>query len=182
MKVGLFQPTAAIKMDAGRSGAFARSAWMDSRIRDIGKALAEQLTALTANAAALRRTDVCIATMRPAPMPAPPISIFPRFIKKIASQNLRGSAQTIFASNLLGATCARVCPVQELCEGAMRAGRRPQAYRHWTTAAIRHGLRPRTPQLSGSESRADGQIHSRDRRRASGAFLRQANWQCWATR
>src|SRR5271168_1191220 len=46
----------------------------------------------------------------------------PRFIKKIASENLRGSAQTIFASNLLGATCARVCPVQELCEGACVLG------------------------------------------------------------
>src|ERR1700736_2139629 len=41
----------------------------------------------------------------------------PRFIKKIATENLRGSAATIFASNLLGATCARVCPGQELCEG-----------------------------------------------------------------
>jgi glutamate synthase (NADPH/NADH) small chain len=46
----------------------------------------------------------------------------PRFIKKIASRNLRGSAATIFASNLLGATCARVCPVQELCEGACVLG------------------------------------------------------------
>src|ERR1700684_3792796 len=46
----------------------------------------------------------------------------PRFIKKIATNNLRGSAETIFASNLLGATCARVCPVQELCEGACVLG------------------------------------------------------------
>jgi dihydropyrimidine dehydrogenase (NAD+) subunit PreT len=46
----------------------------------------------------------------------------PRFIKKIASENLLGSARTIFESNLLGATCARVCPVQELCEGACVLG------------------------------------------------------------
>ena len=46
----------------------------------------------------------------------------PRFIKKIATQNLRGSARTILESNLLGATCARVCPVQELCEGACVLG------------------------------------------------------------
>jgi dihydropyrimidine dehydrogenase (NAD+) subunit PreT len=39
-----------------------------------------------------------------------------------ATNNLRGSAATIFASNLLGATCARVCPVQELCEGACVLG------------------------------------------------------------
>ncbi len=46
----------------------------------------------------------------------------PAFIKKIASGNLRGSARTIFDANLLGATCARVCPVQELCEGACVLG------------------------------------------------------------
>ena len=42
----------------------------------------------------------------------------PGFIKKISTDNLTGSARTILESNLLGATCARVCPVQELCEGA----------------------------------------------------------------
>jgi glutamate synthase (NADPH/NADH) small chain len=46
----------------------------------------------------------------------------PRFIKKIASGNNLGSARTILESNLLGATCARVCPVQELCEGACVLG------------------------------------------------------------
>ncbi len=46
----------------------------------------------------------------------------PRFIKKIATGNLHGSARTIFDSNLLGATCARVCPVEELCEGACVLG------------------------------------------------------------
>lgn len=42
----------------------------------------------------------------------------PRFIKKIASGNLRGSAATILDANILGASCARVCPVDVLCEGA----------------------------------------------------------------
>jgi dihydropyrimidine dehydrogenase (NAD+) subunit PreT len=46
----------------------------------------------------------------------------PRFIKKIASGNVAGSARTILDANLLGATCARVCPVQELCEGACVLG------------------------------------------------------------
>jgi dihydropyrimidine dehydrogenase (NAD+) subunit PreT len=46
----------------------------------------------------------------------------PRFIKKISTGNLLGSARTILHSNLLGATCARVCPVQELCEGACVLG------------------------------------------------------------
>jgi dihydropyrimidine dehydrogenase (NAD+) subunit PreT len=42
----------------------------------------------------------------------------PRFIKKIATANLRGSALTILDANLLGASCSRVCPVEVLCEGA----------------------------------------------------------------
>lgn len=46
----------------------------------------------------------------------------PKFIKKIASENVVGSARTILESNLMGATCARVCPVQELCEGACVLG------------------------------------------------------------
>jgi len=42
----------------------------------------------------------------------------PGFIKKIASGNLTGSARVIFDANPIGATCARVCPVEALCEGA----------------------------------------------------------------
>lgn len=42
----------------------------------------------------------------------------PRFIKRIAQGNLRGSALTILDANVLGASCARVCPVDVLCEGA----------------------------------------------------------------
>ena len=42
----------------------------------------------------------------------------PRFIKKIATGNLEGSAHTILDANILGASCARACPVQVLCEGA----------------------------------------------------------------
>ncbi|MFV8828191.1 NAD(P)-dependent oxidoreductase [Alkalihalobacterium sp. APHAB7] len=42
----------------------------------------------------------------------------PTFIKKIASGNLKGSAKTIMTSNPIGASCARVCPTEELCEGA----------------------------------------------------------------
>src|ERR1700734_2906623 len=42
----------------------------------------------------------------------------PKFIKKIASANLRGSARTILDANILGLSCSRVCPVSVLCEGA----------------------------------------------------------------
>ncbi|MEP6946510.1 MAG: NAD(P)-dependent oxidoreductase [Acidobacteriota bacterium] len=42
----------------------------------------------------------------------------PSFIKKIATGNVVGSARVIFDANPVGATCARVCPVEVLCEGA----------------------------------------------------------------
>ncbi len=42
----------------------------------------------------------------------------PQFIRKIATDNVRGSAKTIFESNILGMSCARVCPVEVLCVGA----------------------------------------------------------------
>ncbi len=41
----------------------------------------------------------------------------PQFIRKIASGNVEGSARTIFDSNILGMSCARVCPVEMLCVG-----------------------------------------------------------------
>ncbi|MEO6913742.1 MAG: NAD(P)-dependent oxidoreductase [Candidatus Baltobacteraceae bacterium] len=40
------------------------------------------------------------------------------FIAKIASDNLKGSARVILDANPMGASCARVCPTDELCEGA----------------------------------------------------------------
>lgn len=42
----------------------------------------------------------------------------PAFIKKIAFDNVTGAARTILEANILGASCARVCPTQVLCEGA----------------------------------------------------------------
>ena len=42
----------------------------------------------------------------------------PRFIKKIASGNVTGSAKAILEANVLGASCSRVCPVEVLCEGS----------------------------------------------------------------
>ncbi|KEO80956.1 dihydropyrimidine dehydrogenase [Tumebacillus flagellatus] len=42
----------------------------------------------------------------------------PSFIKKITTDNLLGSALTILDANPMGASCARVCPTSELCEGA----------------------------------------------------------------
>ncbi|MEP6728233.1 MAG: FAD-dependent oxidoreductase, partial [Bacteroidota bacterium] len=42
----------------------------------------------------------------------------PKFIKQITTENIKGSAHTIFISNIMGAGCSKVCPVEKLCEGA----------------------------------------------------------------
>ena len=42
----------------------------------------------------------------------------PKFIKQITTDNIKGSAHTIFLSNIMGAGCGKVCPVEKLCEGA----------------------------------------------------------------
>lgn len=50
-------------------------------------------------------------------MEACPTSIdIPMFIRQITTENPRGSARTIFAENILGGMCARVCPTETLCE------------------------------------------------------------------
>ncbi|WP_263355121.1 NAD(P)-dependent oxidoreductase [Acidicapsa acidisoli] len=95
---------------------------MESEFNDTGNALAEQLPPLTRHEAAVEADRCLFCYDAPCTHACPTHIDIPRFIKKIATGNLKGSAATIFASNLLGATCARVCPVQELCEGACVLG------------------------------------------------------------
>lgn len=42
----------------------------------------------------------------------------PLFIRQISTGTPEAAARTIFDSNILGAMCARVCPTEDLCEGA----------------------------------------------------------------
>ena len=78
----------------------------------------------------------------------------PGFIAQLSVGDPAGAAETILAENLLGATCARVCPVEVLCEGACvlrHEGRPPIAIgalqRHAMDWALEHGveLRPLAP-------------------------------------
>lgn len=85
-------------------------------------ALSELLPALTRNEAAVESARCLMCYDAPCTHACPTHIDIPKFIKKISTHNLRGSARTILESNLLGATCARVCPVQELCEGACVLG------------------------------------------------------------
>src|SRR6202795_2049420 len=84
--------------------------------------LAETLPPLTRNEALVESTRCLMCYDAPCTHACPTHIDIPKFIKKINTGNLKGSARTILESNLLGATCARVCPVQELCEGACVLG------------------------------------------------------------
>jgi dihydropyrimidine dehydrogenase (NAD+) subunit PreT len=81
------------------------------RFPDLHPALGSQAAAIEASR--------CLYCFDAPCMAACPTHIdVPKFIKKIASANLRGSAATILDSNVLGLSCSRVCPVDVLCEGA----------------------------------------------------------------
>ena len=69
--------------------------------------------------AALVEANRCLFCYDAPCMKSCPTSInVPKFIKQITTDNVKGSAHTIFESNILGAGCSKVCPVEKLCEGA----------------------------------------------------------------
>jgi dihydropyrimidine dehydrogenase (NAD+) subunit PreT len=93
-----------------------------SQARPEANGLNELLPPLTRNEAAVESARCLMCYDAPCTHACPTHIDIPGFIKKISTANLRGSARLILESNLLGATCARVCPVQELCEGACVLG------------------------------------------------------------
>jgi len=82
----------------------------------------ESLLPMTAHEASVEANRCLYCYDAPCMHACPTHIDIPTFIRKISTGNLRGSARTILESNFLGGTCARVCPVQELCEGACVLG------------------------------------------------------------
>jgi glutamate synthase (NADPH/NADH) small chain len=69
--------------------------------------------------AAMVEANRCLFCYDAPCMKSCPTSIdVPKFIKQITTGNIKGSAHTIFSSNIMGAGCSKVCPVEKLCEGA----------------------------------------------------------------
>jgi len=98
-------------------------------------ALPEDLRPALLHDDALAEAERCLGCGGPyAPAPctvACPAEVdVPGFIGQVAAGSNADAARTIFAENLLGGTCARVCPVEILCEGSCvltAEGRRPIA-------------------------------------------------------
>ncbi|WP_335870859.1 NAD(P)-dependent oxidoreductase [Bacillus sp. 2205SS5-2] len=90
----------------------------NSSLLDIQRNFQEVEPGLT-NQEAVEESNRCLYCYDAPCITACPTGIdIPTFIKKIASGNLKGSAKTIMTANPMGASCARVCPTEELCEGA----------------------------------------------------------------
>ena len=69
--------------------------------------------------AAMVEANRCLFCYDAPCMKSCPTSIdVPKFIRQITTENIKGSARTIFTSNIMGAGCSKVCPVEKLCEGA----------------------------------------------------------------
>jgi dihydropyrimidine dehydrogenase (NAD+) subunit PreT len=124
----------------------------NSSLPKVGFDVANQFTDINpplTQAEAILEANRCLYCYDAPCIPACPTHIdIPSFIKKIATGNLEGSARVIFDSNPIGGTCARVCPVEVLCEGAcvektlvnkpIQIGR---LQRHATDHAIKNGTR-----------------------------------------
>ena len=92
------------------------------------KNFSELVPAMTSSQAALEAARCLYCFDAPCIQSCPTHIDVPTFIKKIYTGNLRGSARVILESNILGASCGRVCPTEVLCEGACvmhEKGQRP---------------------------------------------------------
>jgi dihydropyrimidine dehydrogenase (NAD+) subunit PreT len=82
------------------------------------KNFAELPPAMTSRQAAVEAARCLYCFDAPCIAACPTHIDVPTFIKKISSNNLRGSARVILEANILGHSCGRVCPTEVLCEGA----------------------------------------------------------------
>lgn len=84
---------------------------LERRMADAHPPLSEAQAIAEANRCLYCHDAPCIAA-------CPTAIDIPEFIRKIGTRNYKSSAKTILDANILGLSCARVCPVEVLCAGA----------------------------------------------------------------
>ena len=109
----------------------------------------------------------------------------PGFIQKIRSDNIHGSAQTIFRENIMGGMCARVCPTEMSVRRGLRAGIRTKKSRS-ISAYCNVMRRTRyfersTLQLFTNAARQQRQEGCNRRAVARPAYPAHTGWQCSVT-
>lgn len=114
---------------------------------------------LTPDAALLEASKCLFCYDAPCTHACPTHIDVPAFIKKIETDNLRGSARVILDANPMGHSCARACPVEVLCEGACVLNARDEQpikiallQRHATDYALEHRLRLFEPGRANGKS------------------------------
>lgn len=126
---------------------------------------------LTAEQAGIeaRRCLECGGPYAPAPctVACPTHIDIPQFIRQIRLGDPALSAGTIFQANILGASCARVCPVEALCQGSCvlnKEGRRPVTIgflqRYATDWLLKEGIAPLLETLPSQASPSRRQLPS----------------------
>lgn len=101
---------------------------------------------------AMAESNRCLYCWEATCVTACPTAIdIPGFIRRIAGGNATGAGRTILDANIMGGTCARVCPTEELCEAACvrnTAEERPvsigRLQRYATDALFAAGIQPFT--------------------------------------
>ncbi len=73
---------------------------------------------MTDNEAVIEASRCLFCHDAPCTIACPSDIDIPMFIRQIMSRNPKGAARTIFTQNILGRSCAYVCPTEVLCEGS----------------------------------------------------------------
>lgn len=73
---------------------------------------------LTPNEAFIESSRCLFCHDAPCVIACPTSIDIPMFIRQIMTKNPKGAAKTIFDQNILGKSCAQVCPTKVLCEGS----------------------------------------------------------------
>jgi glutamate synthase (NADPH/NADH) small chain len=110
----------------------------------------ELTSAFTKNSAVTEANRCLFCFDSPCTRACPTHIDIPTFIKKIATENVVGSAKTIFKSNWIALTCAKACPVEELCEGScvyVEKGEKPIEIGRLQRYAVEHYFDSRMPEL-----------------------------------
>lgn len=118
-------------------------------------ALPDELRPPLTPGAALLEADRCLAcgeahAEAPCMVACPAGVDVPAFVEALAGGDTDAAARTILARNLLGASCARVCPVEVLCQAACVLDRpieigRLQRFALDQSPATPYRLRPQRP-------------------------------------
>jgi glutamate synthase (NADPH/NADH) small chain len=84
----------------------------------LAEAFTDLAPALTARQAAVESARCLYCYDAPCVNACPSEIDIPSFIRRIADENLQGAAERILSANILGGSCARVCPTEILCQQA----------------------------------------------------------------